>query len=579
MNEYYDVSKLNIGQAVGVGLDPYVLNYPLSDDKSVWVADQGGASFVLRFYRSDRGDLNQFLAMARRYAKLTHSAITRNYPPFYSNVWVFSISALCGGERLFSYLGKYPDGAPLNVVLSIFDPIAKALDQVHQRGFVHGHLDLNSVHIVNGAGVLTGFGTHHWLDEITDNDMDGRFIPPEYKKRNAVSSVASDNYMFMRLLLATLAGESWLDTGNINALPKYLDSLNADTWRKIKDWSRPAERHRPKSLVEVMRLLRADLFQATTRSTKDANQPPAQPRPQKNSPKRIKYAAIGTGVFAASALAAILLWPSPPEPGPGNAVASAPQPPASRFDGLPQVLEEPLKDGGTAPKVEKIASATFTMGDINGTGDDNESPVHDVNIPTGFYFSKYEVTFAQYDRFAEATGRVKPPDNGWGRNNRPVINVSWYDAKAYTAWLTEQTGSEYRLPTEIEWEYSARAGSDTAYWYGNNVQPGYSVCDSCGSQWDGVSTAPVGSQASNPLGIFDMHGNVAEWVEDCYHDSYEGAPNTNQVWLSDQCDGRVLRGGSWFDVPSVGRSATRYRADPKLRASNWGFRVVRLISP
>ncbi|MBM6550168.1 SUMF1/EgtB/PvdO family nonheme iron enzyme [Marinomonas ostreistagni] len=577
MNEYYDVSKLNIGQMVGVEVDPYVLNYPLSDDKSVWVADQGGQSFVLRFYRTDRGDLNQFLAMARRYAKLAHPSITRNYPPFYSNVWVFSVSSLCGGERLFSHLGKYPDGAPLNVVLSVLDPIAKALDQVHERGFVHGHLDLNSVHIVNGAGVLTGFGTHHWLYQITDGDMDGRFIPPEYNKRNPVSTVASDNYMFMRLLLATLVGESWLDSGTVNTLPAHLESLDQETWNKIKKWARPAERYRPKSLVEVMRLLRANLFQASTRATKESNFAPPQPRHFQS--KKTKLIAALTGTVAATAIGATLLWPSaePPEASPTQ--ANAVETPETRFDRLEQVLEEPLKDGGNAPKVEKIAPATFQMGDINGTGDDNESPVHSVEIPKGFYFSKYEVTFDQYDRFAEATGRVRPPDNGWGRGNRPVINVSWYDAKAYTAWLTEQTGSEYRLPTEIEWEYSARAGSTTAYWYGDNVQSGYSVCESCGSQWDGVSTAPTGSQASNPLGIFDMHGNVAEWVEDCYHDSYQGAPTTNQVWLADQCDGRVLRGGSWFDIPSVGRSATRYRAEPNLRASNWGFRVVRLISP
>lgn len=573
MNQYYDVTKLSIGQQVGVEVDPYVLNYPLSDDKSVWVADQGGQSFVLRFFRSDRGDVNQFLSTARRHAKLKHPSITRSYPPFYSNLWVFSIYSLCGGERLFSYLGKYPDGASLNVVLSIFDPIAKALDQVHQHGYIHGHLDLSSVHIVNGTGVLTGFGTHSWLEQITDQDMDGRFIPPEYTKRRPSMSIASDNYMFMRLLIAALVGESWLDSGKIDTLPHHIDELDHETWKKIKQWARPAERHRPKSLVEVMRFLRANLF---VNSAKSNVEPP--PPPPKQRPSKAVYAGAGLGLIAITTIITTLLWPSDPEQ-PARATTPSVTSLESRFDALPQVLEEDLKDGGKAPKVEKIAPTKFQMGDINGSGDSNESPVHEVDIPTGFYFSKTEVTFAQYDRFARATGRVAPPDNGWGRNNRPVINVSWYDAKAYTAWLSDQTGAEYRLPTEIEWEYSARAGATTAYWYGNDVKPGYSVCDSCGSQWDGVSTAPVGSQASNPLGIFDMHGNVAEWVEDCYHENYQGAPSSNQVWLSDQCDGRVLRGGSWFDVPTVGRSATRYRAEPTLRASNWGFRVVRLASP
>jgi formylglycine-generating enzyme required for sulfatase activity len=247
------------------------------------------------------------------------------------------------------------------------------------------------------------------------------------------------------------------------------------------------------------------------------------------------------------------------------------------FEQLPQQLEEPLKVGSTAPKVTKLPPATFPMGDGQNIGDDNEKPLHDVEIPRGFYMSSYEVTFAQYDLFAQSTNRPLPPDNEWGRGNRPVINVSWYDAKAYSAWVSEQTGKTYRLPTEIEWEYSIRAGSTSSFWYGEEVQNGYSVCDSCGSQWDGVSTAPVGSQISNPLGLFDMHGNVAEWVEDCYHDSYEGAPTKNTPWLSNACDSRVIRGGSWFDIPRVGRSSTRYRAEPNLKASNWGFRLVREI--
>lgn len=573
MNQYFDINRLTIGQQVGVEVDPYVLNYPLSADKSVWVADQGGQSFVLRFFRPERGDVNQFLSIARQHAKLKHPAITRSYPPFYSNLWVFSIYSLCGGERLYSHLGKYPDGAPLNIVLSIFDPIAKALDQVHQYGYVHGHLDLNSVHVVNGAGVLTGFGTHSWLDKITEDDMDPRFIPPEYKKRRPSMSIASDNYMFMRLLIASLVGESWLDEGKLDHLPEHIDAIDKKTWAKIRRWAKPSESERPKSLVEVMRFLRASLFTNNSKATVESV--PASKRLPRKKRSKPFYAGVAAAFIATTTLAATLLWPTTEIPEP---TVATPQNLAKAFDSLPQMLEEPLKDGGTAPKVEKLAPTTFQMGDLNHAGDDNELPVHEVKIPTGFYFSKYEVTFDQYDRFVKATGRVAPPDNGWGRGNRPVINVSWYDAKAYTTWLSEQTGAEYRLPTEIEWEYSARAGSTTAYWYGDEVKPGYSVCDSCGSQWDSVSTAPVGSQASNPLGIFDMHGNVAEWTEDCYHDNYEGAPATNQVWLSDQCTGRVIRGGSWFDVPTVGRSSTRYRADPSLRASNWGFRVVRLIT-
>ena len=115
-----------------------------------------------------------------------------------------------------------------------------------------------------------------------------------------------------------------------------------------------------------------------------------------------------------------------------------------------------------------IAAGSFRMGDIQGGGRNNEKPLHDVSVDK-FAMGKYEVTFAEYDKFAEATGRKKPSDNGWGRGNRPVINVSWNDARAYAKWLSDQTGKTYRLPTEAEWEYAARAGTSTKYWWGNEI--------------------------------------------------------------------------------------------------------------
>ncbi|RBO82760.1 SUMF1/EgtB/PvdO family nonheme iron enzyme [Marinomonas aquiplantarum] len=573
MNEFYQPTKLKIGQHVGVELDPYILNYPMDSQKTTWMADQGGRPFVLRFYQSDKGKVEDFLQNARKYTSIKHPAITPNYPPFYSNLWVFSCSAVCGGENLYSFLGKYPEGAPLNVVIGLLDGIAKALDQAHNNNLFHGHLDLSSVQVVNGIGIMTGFGAHNWMQQIDDKDMDARFIPPEYRKQDQKKSPAADRYAFMRLLMAALLGESILDKNISSELPESHPLLSDNTWQKLLKWARENEQARPKNLTEVIRLIRANLYKPDTQGESAFKTFIRRQAKKVNK----KWLAISSATVA-SVFLAMIFWPEPSED--TTPIQPAPVKIAKQetpFEKLPKVLEEPLKTGGTAPKVEKIPPATFLMGDQNHLGDDNEKPVHEVDIPNGFYISKYEVTFAQYDKFAQATDRPLPPDNGWGRGTRPVINVSWYDAKAYAAWLSEQTGQEYRLPTEIEWEYSARADSNTAFWYGNEVKPGYSVCDSCGSQWDAVSTGPVGSQASNPLGLFDMHGNVAEWIEDCYHDSYDGAPTSNQVWLDNQCDNRVLRGGSWFDIPRVGRSATRYRAQPDLKASNWGFRVVRVI--
>ncbi|GAB3475544.1 SUMF1/EgtB/PvdO family nonheme iron enzyme [Marinomonas epiphytica] len=577
MNEYYDPQKLKINQHVGVEVDPYVLNYSLNESKTTWVADQGGRPFTLYFYQASKGKVEDFLQSARRYAGIKHPAITPNYPPFYSNLWVFGCSAVCGGENLYSFLGKYPDGAPLNVVISLFDNIAKALDKVHQNDLFHGHLDLNAINVVNGVGIMTGFGAHHWMDNIGKEEFDPRLMPPEYKKKNQKRTPAADKFAFMRLLMAALCGESILDKELPASLPDSHPLLSDKVWSKLLRWSKTAERSRPKQLVEVIQLLRANLYKPETSTTRKKKSLLRAATRRVSS----KIWLTGAGVVS-TAVIATLLWPEPPKTAPVSITKTPiiePEPsPEEVFDALPQSLEEPLEVGNTAPKVEKLKPAVFKMGDQQRVGDDNERPVHTVDVPTGFYFGKYEVTFDQYDQFANATGRALPPDNGWGRGQRPVVNVSWYDAKAYTAWISEQTGQEYRLPTEIEWEYSARANSDTSFWYGDTVKAGYSVCDSCGSQWDAVSSAPVGSQASNPFGLFDMHGNVAEWVEDCYHETYEGAPNSNQVWLSEQCDSRVIRGGSWFDIPRVGRSSTRYRANPDLRASNWGFRVVRVIT-
>jgi len=572
MNKIIDPGQLKVGLRVGIELDPYVLNHPVGKGQATWIADQGGRPFVLRFFQPKRGQLDHFLLNSRKYAGIKHPSITPNYPPFTSSLWVYSISSVCGGEKLFSYLGKYPDGAPLNVVVSLFDLIAKGLDKVHDNNLHHGHLDLSSVQVVNGLGVMIGFGSYNWMTNISETEMDLRFAPPEYLKPKHDFSAAADKYAFMRLVLAALIGESKIDSElKVNNLPDDIDQLSQETWKKIKKWSRPAQRHRPKSLVEVVRVLRADMYTHTKTKT-------VKPKKKTNTPRR--KAIITSSLIGVIAVYSLSGWNpfGQPEPIIENTIVEVVEAPvAPTFEELPAILEEPLKIVGTAPQIIKLSPATFMMGDSQGIGDDNEKPLHQVDIPTGFYLSRYEVTFEQYDKFANETNQPLPPDNGWGRGNRPVINVSWFDAKAYAAWLTEQTGQHYRLPTEVEWEYSVRASAITSYWYGDDVQTGFSVCDECGSQWDGRSTAPVGSQVSNPFGLFDMHGNVAEWIEDCYHDSYDNAPSNNRAWLTSDCPSRVIRGGSWFDIPRVGRSSTRYRADPNLKASNWGFRVVRTI--
>jgi formylglycine-generating enzyme required for sulfatase activity len=239
------------------------------------------------------------------------------------------------------------------------------------------------------------------------------------------------------------------------------------------------------------------------------------------------------------------------------------------------VFRDPLSDASLGPEMVVIQAGKFRMGDIQDLGNSFEKPVHTVHIAKSFSIGKHEVTFEEYERFASASGRRVPKDRGWGRNKRPVINVSWEDAVRYTEWLSQQTGKHYRLPSEAEWEYAARAGTETAYWWGNNIGRNRANCDGCGSRWDHKRTAPVGSFKPNPFGLYDTAGNVWEWVQDCKLDSYQDAPTDGSASLRDDCPERVFRGGSWNVQPSKLRSAKRTWDGPGLRYSYVGFRIAR----
>ncbi len=241
---------------------------------------------------------------------------------------------------------------------------------------------------------------------------------------------------------------------------------------------------------------------------------------------------------------------------------------------LETTFQDHLKSGGFGPEMVVVPSGRFQMGDIQGDGYDTEKPVHWVNIES-FAIGKYEVTFAEYDKFAQATGEYKLDDEGWGRDNRPVIHVSWHEATAYTKWLSQQTDKQYRLPSEAEWEYAARAGTETKYWWGNDIGINKANCDECGSQWDNKKTAPVGSFDANPFGLYDTVGNVWEWVADGWHENYTNAPNDGRAWVEGVDKKykkyREFRSGSWQDSPGQCRAANRIGY-----SDYWytGFRVV-----
>ena len=263
------------------------------------------------------------------------------------------------------------------------------------------------------------------------------------------------------------------------------------------------------------------------------------------------------------------------EPGNSNSSQGAGTPGQSA--GAPRSLfRDTLKDGSEGPEMIVIPAGQFEMGCVSGKEcSKDELPVHAVTFDKPFAIGKYEVTFVDYDRFAEATGAREPDDRGWGRGSRPVIYVSWDDATEYAKWVSQQTGKRYRLPSDAEWEYATRAGTRTRWSFGNDETDLGTYAWYGGNS--GGKTHPAGEKNANPWGMHDVHGNVWEWVQDCWHDSYEGAPDRRSAWGKEgggNCGRRVVRGGSWFTTPGNLRSATRSRDTADYRDGNIGFRLA-----
>ena len=245
-------------------------------------------------------------------------------------------------------------------------------------------------------------------------------------------------------------------------------------------------------------------------------------------------------------------------------------------------------DPPDGPEMVVIPAGRFVMGAPKHEAERlrDDGPQRDVVIRSPLAVGKYAVTFAEWDACVAAGGcdRYRPKDRGWGRGNRPVINVSWHDAQAYARWLSARTGKGYRLLTEAEWEYACRAGTTTPFSFGETITPEQANYDGNNTYGNGPKgvyrrrTVPVGSLPANPWGLHEMHGNVFEWVEDAYRDNYDGAPKDgSQAVPGDEAALRVLRGGSWFFNPRFLRSAFRDWNSSVIRYLNVGFRLARTL--
>lgn len=239
--------------------------------------------------------------------------------------------------------------------------------------------------------------------------------------------------------------------------------------------------------------------------------------------------------------------------------------------------QKTFKDCPECPQMVMIAPGRFNMGAADQHPE--ERPVHTVTIAAPFAIGVFEITIGEWDACLREGACKYSPNIKYGSDQQlPINNVSWNDAMEYVNWLSSKTGENYRLPSEAEWEYAARGGTTTTYWWGPQGKgSNMANCTDCGSRWDDQGPAPVGSFRTNPFGLYDVHGNVWEWVADCWNRSYDGAPDDGSVWIRGDCIARVQRGGAWKLDAEYMRVSRRGHYDRDVRYYLNGFRVAKTL--
>ncbi|MEO7497754.1 MAG: formylglycine-generating enzyme family protein [Massilia sp.] len=240
-----------------------------------------------------------------------------------------------------------------------------------------------------------------------------------------------------------------------------------------------------------------------------------------------------------------------------------------------QVMLAELKDCPVCPALIALRAGSFMMG--SNASDPSERPAHRVALAVPFAIGKYEVTMEQWKACADAGACQRTSLGANYRAAAPMRDVSWDDVQQYVKWLDATSGKSYRLPTEAEWEYAARGGTATPYWWGEKLIAGKANCKDCGEPWRSDGPADVGSFGANPYGLYDINGGVWEWVSDCWHPSFKNAPANGSAWDEPNCSVRVIRGGSWREDASYMLSSTRFKYDASVRNAQNGFRVARSV--
>lgn len=234
-----------------------------------------------------------------------------------------------------------------------------------------------------------------------------------------------------------------------------------------------------------------------------------------------------------------------------------------------------FKDCPDCPEMAAIPAGDFIMGDKSGRP--TEQPTVRITLAKPFAISRTEITWNQWEACQKdgACDHIES-DHGWGRGTRPVINMTFAQAEAYLAWLSKKTGKTYRMPSEAEWEYAARGGTRTRYWWGDEIGKGKANCRECGAgDFSGHKSAPTRTFEANPFGLYEIHGNIWEWTADCWHPTHEGADPAGKPRVAEKCTLMTIRSGSWYYFAPVSTAASRAKNDRRMKSYNIGIRAVR----
>jgi formylglycine-generating enzyme required for sulfatase activity/tRNA A-37 threonylcarbamoyl transferase component Bud32 len=520
---------------------------------------------------------------------------------------------------------EYVDGKPITTYcderrltldkrLEIFQLVLNAVDYAHRQEVIHRDIKpSNIMTTADGKVRLLDFGIAKLLSggEARETELTrlaGRALTPDYAAPEQVAgdviTPAADVYALGLLLFELLSGDKpqrrTLGPQELRQSPIILDpptptessaAARATTSRQLASdlrgelWSilRKALASSPRDRYATAGAMAQDIARFQCGEVVHAPADTLPDRVLRVVRRNRRALRISVAGVLVAAIAGPLLWPWRWEAG---ILLTAAGDRAVTILGM-RVKDPTLqpgqvfKDCNLCPEMVVLPAGQFLMGgaDNEPEADADERPAHTVILPAPLAVSRFEVTFDEWDACEALHGcKWHATDDGFGRGRRPVINVSWFDAQSYAAWLSERTGRPYRLLSESEWEYAARGGSTTQYPWGNDVGRGKANCKTCGSEWDNRETAPVGSFAANGFGLYDTQGNVFEWVEDCWHSDYTGAPSDGGAW-KDQCvsNHRVLRGGAYGEPPIYLRAAHRDYETPMIRGGGIGFRIARAL--